>query len=276
MRLALFAARIGGLLEPWMWACAAALFALSAQPAPAQTTPGSIARATALGGGAIVIGNVDILGSGGAVLDSAAGTSAAQALGVQGVMGGVPLPVSGALGRSWTLGASDNPVLGAGANTIGSIANLSFGISGTLPAFAATPTVNLGALNGGALDASVQAVKTALGSPMQQTGGTVGIAPGANTIGTVGPYGYTPFSGAGQHGLAPTSAKALTVPSGAAYATICARTAEVEYTTDGSTPSASAGMPLAAGACVALSGPLVVAAFRAFSATGTLDVEYFR
>lgn len=38
------------------------------------------------------------------------------------------------------------PALPAGSSTIGSIANTSFGISGTLPAFAATPTVNVGTL----------------------------------------------------------------------------------------------------------------------------------
>ena len=36
------------------------------------------------------------------------------------------------------------PVLAAGTNAIGSITNTSFGISGTLPAFASTPTINIG------------------------------------------------------------------------------------------------------------------------------------
>lgn len=89
------------------------------------------------------------------------------------------------------------------------------------------------------------------------------------------PYPYAPFPGAGQHNLAPTSALALTVPAGATYATVCARSAAANYTTDGETPTASVGQPLSAGACVALIGPAVLAAFRAFSATGTLDVEYF-
>ena len=46
-------------------------------------------------------------------------------------------------------------------------------LGGTLPAFASTPTVNLGALNGAALDTSVQGVKSALGSPFQ-AGGSIG------------------------------------------------------------------------------------------------------
>ena len=56
------------------------------------------------------------------------------------------------------------PALAAGANTIGAISNTSFGISGTLPAFAATPTVNLGTLNGAATDASVVGLQVAQGS----------------------------------------------------------------------------------------------------------------
>ena len=49
-------------------------------------------------------------------------------------------PVSGSV----TATISGNPVLGAGANAIGSITNTTFGISGTLPAFASTPTFNIG------------------------------------------------------------------------------------------------------------------------------------
>jgi hypothetical protein len=49
------------------------------------------------------------------------------------------------------------------------------GLTGSLPAFAATPTFNLGTLNGAALDASVQQVKTALGSPLQ-AGGAVSVS----------------------------------------------------------------------------------------------------
>ena len=90
------------------------------------------------------------------------------------------------------------------------------------------------------------------------------------------PYSYTPLS-PGQHNLTPTSSTALTVPAGARYATVCASSATVKYTTDGTTtPTGSVGQPLAAGSCVPLSGPMVLANFRAISATGTLDVEYFQ
>jgi len=90
------------------------------------------------------------------------------------------------------------------------------------------------------------------------------------------PYSYTPLS-PGQHNLAPTSSTALSVPTGARYATVCASSATVKYTTDGTTtPTGSVGQPLAAGSCVSLSGATVLANFRAISTTGTLDVEYFQ
>jgi len=90
------------------------------------------------------------------------------------------------------------------------------------------------------------------------------------------PYSYTPLS-PGQHNLAPISSTALTVPTGARYATVCASSATVKYTTDGTTtPTASVGQPLAAGSCVSLSGATVLTNFRAISATGILDVEYFQ
>jgi hypothetical protein len=95
---------------------------------------------------------------------------------------------------------------------------------------------------------------------------------------TVAPYAYTPLT-PGQHGLSITTATALTVPTTATYATICASGAAVEYTTDGTTtPTSSVGQPLASGSCVALSGPTVLANFKAIQkiATATLDVEYFK
>jgi hypothetical protein len=81
------------------------------------------------------------------------------------------------------------PALSAGPNTIGSVTQSgawstgrtwtlgsgadSVALGGALPAFASTPTFNLGVLNGAALDTSVQAVKSALGSPLQ-AGGSIG------------------------------------------------------------------------------------------------------
>ena len=91
-----------------------------------------------------------------------------------------------------------------------------------------------------------------------------------------GPYGYTPLS-PGQHNFTITSSTALTIPAGATYATLCASTATIKYTTDGTTtPTSSVGQPLAAGSCVGLQGATVLSNLRLISATGTPDVEYFK
>jgi hypothetical protein len=121
-----------------------------------------------------------------------------------------------------------------------------------------------------ALAAVAASASTSSGQTYRDIAGT--LVPGVIPL----PTPYAPLS-PGQYGLAPTSATALTVPSGARYATVCAETATVRYTTDGRTaPSSGVGMPLAAGACVTLSGPQALANFLAFSASGKLDVEYFQ
>jgi hypothetical protein len=90
------------------------------------------------------------------------------------------------------------------------------------------------------------------------------------------PYTKGPLS-PGQHNLTLTSSSALTIPTGARYANVCASLADIRYTTDGTTtPTVGIGQPLAAGACIELSGPQTLQNFRAISASGTLDVEYFR
>ena len=99
---------------------------------------------------------------------------------------------------------------------------------------------------------------------------------GGASVVTVAPYAYTPLT-PGQHNLAIVASTALTVPTGSTYATVCASTANVKYTTDGTTtPTSTIGMTLSTGACVTLSGATVIANFRAISATGTLDVEFFK
>jgi opacity protein-like surface antigen len=99
-------------------------------------------------------------------------------------------------------------------------------------------------------------------------------------FGALTPYNYTPLSGA-QYGLSVASSTALTVPAGTTYAVVCAETATVRYTTSGTTPTASVGIPLfgssTSAPCVPLQGPLVIAAFRAISSGGgTIDAEYFQ
>lgn len=91
----------------------------------------------------------------------------------------------------------------------------------------------------------------------------------------------------GWHGASLASAIGLSLPTGIAasgscvsttvqarYAVACARTASVNYTFDGSTtPTGTVGTALAVGACVPLDQQMI-ANFKAFSTTGTLDVEY--
>jgi hypothetical protein len=90
-----------------------------------------------------------------------------------------------------------------------------------------------------------------------------------------GPY-PTPLAGTAQHNLAITSSTGLTVPSGAVYATVQALTATVKYTTDGTTPTSSVGMTLAAGNSLGVPGQTLMTGIRFISATGTLDIEYFK
>jgi hypothetical protein len=122
----------------------------------------------------------------------------------------------------------------------------------------------------GVFAVTVLCAGTAVAQTYRDSAGT--IVPGVIPL----PYAYIPL-GPGQHNISPATATGLTVPAGARYATVCASTAPAKYTTDGTTaPTTTLGQPLAAGACVSLSGAAVLANFRAISATGTLDVEYFQ
>ena len=90
------------------------------------------------------------------------------------------------------------------------------------------------------------------------------------------PYDYWPL-GPGQHNLTVASSTALTIPTGARYARLCASTDTVRYTTDGlTTPTASLGQPLFAGSCLELSGVKVLNNLRVVSTGAVLDVEYFQ
>jgi hypothetical protein len=105
------------------------------------------------------------------------------------------------------------------------------------------------------------------GSPVQ---GTVSI-----------PYSNIPAA-PGEHNVPLTSPTALSIPPGGSrFARVCASAGDIMYTTDGTTaPTGGIGQPLALGECIALSGPQVIANFRAIASNGTpaatLDVEYFR
>lgn len=103
-------------------------------------------------------------------------------------------------------------------------------------------------------------------------GGGGGSTPGAGSQ----PYNYTPLT-PGQYGLTIASATALTIPSGALQAVVCASGNNVNYTYDGTTtPTASVGLPLLTNQCVQFSGATVLANLKFIqqSATATLNVGY--
>jgi hypothetical protein len=82
----------------------------------------------------------------------------------------LPLPAGAATSA---LQSSTITTLGSPFQAGGSIGNTAFGISGTLPAFAATPTFNLGTLNGAATNAELVTINSTLGTPFQ-AGGSIG------------------------------------------------------------------------------------------------------
>jgi len=131
----------------------------------------------------------------------------------------LPLPSGAATAAGLT---TINTTLGTPFQAGGNIGNTAFGISGTLPAFAATPTFNLGTI-GGAASAANQAttntkldtVIAALGSPLQ-AGGTVSISGTVPVSGTVVVFGSVAVTGTFWQATQPVSAASLPLPTGAA------------------------------------------------------------
>ena len=84
----------------------------------------------------------------------------------------------------------------------------------------------------------------------------------------------TSSAGPGQYGVAITTVTTLTVPQAAASAEICVEGAAARYTDDGTTPTASVGIPAAAGQCFTFAGAL--SALRIIGAGATMDVSFYR
>jgi hypothetical protein len=61
------------------------------------------------------------------------------------------------------------PSLAAGSNAIGSITNTAFGISGTLPAYASTPTFNIGTISTIATESTLSTLNTKIPSNLTVT-----------------------------------------------------------------------------------------------------------
>jgi hypothetical protein len=96
-----------------------------------------------------------------------------------------------------------------------------------------------------------------------------------NGIGTTA--GPVAIVGASQFNLTLSGVTTLTVPASALAARICIRTAEVETTEDGTTPTtAPKGTAFPSGSCTWIMGQSSLTTLKMISATGTADVEFFR
>jgi hypothetical protein len=87
----------------------------------------------------------------------------------------------------------------------------------------------------------------------------------------------TPHSsaGAGQYGVAITSATALTVPAFATQAKICVEGQPARWRDDGTAPTALVGMTAAIG-CFDYAGPLAAFQIIQTAVSATIDVTYYR
>lgn len=91
----------------------------------------------------------------------------------------------------------------------------------------------------------------------------------AKTVpGTLTPKGYEQITGL-------SSVKTLTVPSGATFAVITAETQAVRWRDDGTSPSATVGMPLANGSTLEYNGDLAAIKFFEQAASAKLNVAYY-
>ena len=92
------------------------------------------------------------------------------------------------------------------------------------------------------------------------------------------PFPNSPILGTAQYAVAITTATSLTVPSQATYAVVCVETQAARYTVDTTTPTASTGMPIAAGSCIALQSNATINRFQIIqqAASATIDVTYYR
>lgn len=112
-------------------------------------------------------------------------------------------------------------------------------------------------------------------SPPTLSAGAAFVQCGPNGAVVFGPYQYQ-SAGAGQYALAVTSVQTLTVPATALIAEICVETASSRYTTTGTTPTSTIGIPVAAGGCFQLAGRASLTAFQIIGSGATVDVEYFK
>jgi len=73
-----------------------------------------------------------------------------------------------------------------------------------------------------------------------------------------------------------SSASSLTVPTYSTAAIVCVETANVRWRDDGTAPTTTVGMPVAAGQCFAYTGSLSAIQFIAQSGSPVVNVAYYR
>lgn len=95
----------------------------------------------------------------------------------------------------------------------------------------------------------------------------VALAPGAARAQTA--LGFQQITSLG-------SATTLTVPAGTRWAWICAETAAVRWRDDGTNPTGSVGMPIAAGGCIQYLLPPGALVFIQQASSAVLDVSYYK
>lgn len=92
------------------------------------------------------------------------------------------------------------------------------------------------------------------------------------------PLGYCQITSLGSAAnLVTASCSTGSVPFGSIIAEICVSTASVRYRDDGTAPTTTLGMPVAAGTCYAYAiSPLSKASFIAVSGSPVLDILFYR
>lgn len=243
-----------------------------------STQPVSLLTLPALTTGSATIGNVNVNGTvpvsgtfwqttqpvSGTFWQSTQPVSAAS----------LPLPTGAATSALQTTGNSSlttiNTTLGSPFQAGGSIGNSAFGISGTLPAFASTPTFNLGTLNGAATAAKQPSLGVA-GTASTDVLTVQGIA--SMTALLVDGSGHTqPVSGTFWQTTQPVSAASLPLPTGAA--TAANQATEISSLATIATNTTNAGTPVVSGTVTVNQGTQGVGAWPVLAAqSGTWNVS---
>jgi hypothetical protein len=177
----------------------------------------------------------------------------------------LPLPAGAATAAGLT---TINTTLGAPFQAGGSIGNSSFGISGTLPSYAATPTFNLGTLNGAATSAAQATGNTSLSSIDGKTpslgqalaAGSAPVVLTASQLSTLTPLSTVAVTGTFFQSTQPVSATSLPLPTGAATSALQ------------TTINTTLGSPLQSGGSIGNTSFGISGTLPAFAATPTFNI----